>query len=123
MSGTDATITYYGVSEPASLWPADEDDYQSFRVTRLLYDTLLAPGFGDVEYKPLLAESWEANADLTVWTFHLRYNVRFSDNATFDANDVVSSFAAIWDAKDPNHKGRTGEFDYFHRLFGKLLNE
>ncbi len=123
MTGTDATITYYGVSEPASLWPADEDDYQTFRVTRLLYDTLLMPGFGDVEYKPLLAESWEANSDLTVWTFHLRYNVRFSNNATFDANDVVSSFSAIWDAKDPNHKGRTGEFAYFHRLFGKLLNE
>jgi len=123
MTGIDSTIRYYGVSEPASLWPADEDDYQAFRVTRLLYDTLLAPGFGDVEYKPLLAESWEANEDMTVWTFHLRYNVRFSNNATFDANDVVSSFSAIWDAKDPNHKGRTGEFAYFHRLFGKLLNE
>ncbi len=123
MSELDGTLTYYGVSEPASLWPADEDDFQTFRVTRLLYDTLLAPGFGDVDYQPLLAESWESNDDLTQWTFHLRYNVRFSNNATFDANDVVTSFSAIWDAKDVNHKGRTGEFAYFHRLFGNLLNQ
>lgn len=123
LSGVDSTITYYGVREPASLWPADEDDYQIFRVTRLLYDTLLSPGFGGIEYKPLLAESWESNSDLTQWTFHLRYNVRFSNNATFDANDVVASFAAIWDAKDVNHKGRTGEFAYFRRLFGKFLNQ
>jgi peptide/nickel transport system substrate-binding protein len=123
MAGMDTTISYYGVTEPVSLWPADEDDYQTFRITRLLYDTLLTPGFGGVDYKPLLAESWESNENLTQWTFHLRYDVRFSNNATFDANDVVASFSAIWDAKDANHKGRTGEFAYFHRLFGNLLNE
>ena len=123
MTGTDTTIRYAGVSEPASIWPADEDDYQTFRITRLLYDTLLMPGFGDVEFKPLLAESWESNASLTQWTFHLRYNVRFSNNVSFDANDVVASFTAIWDSKDPNHKGRTGEFAYYRRLFGNLLNE
>jgi ABC-type transport system substrate-binding protein len=123
MSGMDTTIQYYGVKEPISLWPADEDNYQTFRITRLLYDTLLAPGFGGENFAPLLAESWESSPDLTQWTFHLRYNVRFSNNATFDANDVVASFAAIWDASNPNHKGRTGEFAYYHRLFGKLLNE
>ena len=123
MTGQDATIQYCAVVEPVSLWPADEDSYQTFRITRLLYDTLLAPGFGDVDFEPLLAESWESSEDLTQWTFHLRYNVRFSNNATFDANDVVASFAAIWDATDVNHKGRTGEFAYFRRLFGNLLNE
>jgi peptide/nickel transport system substrate-binding protein len=123
MTGLDTTLTYYGVTEPVNLWPADEDDFQTFRITRLLFDTLLAPGFGGIDYKPLLAESWESNGDLTQWTFHLRYNVRFSNNATFDANDVVASFSAIWDAKDVNHKGRTGEFAYFRRLFGNLLNQ
>ena len=123
MTGIDPTVTYFGVNEPVNLWPSDEDDFQTFRITRLLYDTLLAPGFGGVDYDPLLAESWESSQDLTQWTFHLRYNVRFSNNATFDANDVVASFSAIWNATDPNHKGRTGDFAYFHRLFGNLLNE
>ena len=123
MSGIDDVIHYVGVREPLSLWPADEDDYQTFRITRLLYDTLLMPSFSGSAFKPLLAENWESNADLTEWTFDLRYNVRFSNNATFDANDVVASFAAIWDASNPNHKGRTGEFAYYKRLFGNLLND
>ncbi len=112
-----------GAAEPGSLWPADEDDYATFRITRLLYDTLLVPGFGGEKFQPLLAENWESNADLTEWTFHLRYNVQFSNGSQFDANDVVASFAAIWDASDPNHKGRTGEFSMFKRLFGSLIND
>lgn len=123
MSGVDEVIHYVGVREPLSLWPADEDDYQTFRITRLLYDTLLMPGFSGTAFKPLLAENWESNTDLTEWTFNLRFNVRFSNNATFDANDVVASFAAIWDASNPNHKGRTGEYAYYKRLFGNLLND
>jgi ABC-type transport system substrate-binding protein len=123
MSGIDSVIHYVGVREPISLWPADEDDYQTFRITRLLYDTLLMPGFSGTAFKPLLAENWQSSPDLTEWTFDLRYNVRFSNNATFDANDVVASFAAIWDASNPNHKGRTGEFAYYKRLFGNLLND
>ena len=122
LTGIDPVFQYIGVQEPVSLWPADEDSYQTFRITRLLYDTLAVPGFGGVTIKPLLAESWESSADLTQWTFHLRYNVRFSNNASFDANDVVASFAAIWDASNVNHKGRTGEFAYYQRLFGNLLN-
>jgi peptide/nickel transport system substrate-binding protein len=122
MAGINESIQFVGINEPLSLWPADEDDYSTFRMTRLLYDTLTAPGFGDEKVKPLLAESWSPNSDLTEWTFSLRYNVRFTNNAQFDANDVVSSFSAIWDAADPNHKGRTGEFALYQRLFGNLLN-
>jgi ABC-type transport system substrate-binding protein len=116
-------IRYIADTVPLSLWPTDEENYATFRVTRLLYDTLLSPGFGDVDFEPLLAESWTSNADLTEWTFLLRYNVQFSNGSSFDANDVVSSFTALWDASDPNHKGRTGEFAIFHRLFGNMINE
>ncbi len=116
------TIRFIAAAEPQSLWPADEDDFTTFRVTRLLYDRLLSPGFAGEKFEPLLAESWESNEDLTEWTFHLRYNVQFSNGSNFDANDVVASFSAIWDASDPNHKGRTGEFAMYKRLFGNLIN-
>jgi ABC-type transport system substrate-binding protein len=53
----------------------------------------------------------------------LRYNITFSNGATLDANDVVASFAAIWDASSANHKGRTGEFTVFKELFGGFINE
>jgi len=115
-------IRFVGATVPLSLWPSDEDDFATFRITRLMYDTLLAPGFGGQDFEPLLAERWSANDDLTEWTFELRYNVKFADGSQFDANDVVASFAAIWDASNPNHKGRTGDFAYFRRLFGNLVN-
>jgi len=115
-------IRFIGPSEPLSLWPADEDDYATFRITRLLYDTLLAPGFGGQKFTPLLAESWQSNDALTEWTFQLRYNVQFSNGSTFDANDVVTSFAAIWDASSPYHQGRTGEYAMYQRLFGSMIN-
>ena len=35
---------------------------------------------------------------LTVWTCHLRDGVTFHDGATFEAKDVLVSFAAQWDA-------------------------
>ncbi|WP_299288379.1 ABC transporter substrate-binding protein, partial [Thermoflexus sp.] len=59
---------------------------------------------------------------LTVWTFYLRKGVKFHNGAELDANDVVATFKAQWDAKDPNHKGRTGTFEYFGAFFGKFLN-
>ena len=38
------------------------------------------------------------------------------------AKDVVASYAAQWDAANPLHKGRTGDFSYFSTLFGQFLN-
>ncbi len=46
----------------------------------------------------------------------------FHDGATLDANDVVLSYAAQWDAKHPLHVGRSGAFEYFPGLFGGFLN-
>ncbi len=37
--------------------------------------------------EPALAERWE-NVSPTVWRFHLRRNVRFSDGTPFTADDV-----------------------------------
>ncbi len=41
---------------------------------------------------PALAERWEHNEDATVWTFHLREGVTFSNGAPFDADIVLANF-------------------------------
>ncbi|MFT5219957.1 MAG: peptide/nickel transport system substrate-binding protein [Planctomycetota bacterium] len=41
---------------------------------------------------PELAESFEANADATVWTFKLRRGVEFHNGKTMTADDVIPSF-------------------------------
>lgn len=45
---------------------------------------------GDVQ--PLLAKSWTISGDGETYTFSLVENVRFHDNTSFDANDVIFSF-------------------------------
>src|SRR5690606_32587416 len=54
---------------------------------RLLFDNLV---YLDAEGRPTpwLAKSWEISADGTVYTFHLREDVTFSDGTRFDAEAV-----------------------------------
>ncbi len=44
-----------------------------------------------LEPQPGLAERWEVSPDQTVYTFHLRRNVRWHDGKPFSADDVVFS--------------------------------
>jgi len=107
---------------PVSLSPNDEIDTDTMRVIRLLYDTLTRVDYGGSEILPSLADYWVVNSDYTEWTFDLHYEVQYSDGATLDANDVVATFAALWDAANPNHVGRTGQFEAFQWYFGNFLN-
>jgi peptide/nickel transport system substrate-binding protein len=75
---------------------------------------------GDAELA--LAESYDAADDATEFIFYLRQGVLFHDGSTFDANDVVASWAAGLDASSPFHVGNTGSFDYPAYLFG-LMND
>lgn len=55
-----------------------------------LYDTLVFPN-SDTTISPMVAESWEANADSTVYTFHLRNDVVFHSGNPLTAKDVAFS--------------------------------
>jgi peptide/nickel transport system substrate-binding protein len=46
-------------------------------------------------YVPLLAESWAANPDQSVWTFQLRDGVTFHDGTPFDAEAARLSFERL----------------------------
>jgi peptide/nickel transport system substrate-binding protein len=78
-------------------------------ITSNCYETLTfynPPGSAEI-LKPVLATSWEANADATEWTFHLREGVTFQDGTPFNAEAVKYSInktkelgvgaAYIWD--------------------------
>ncbi len=49
---------------------------------------------------PCLATSWEISPDGTVYTFHLRKDVLFSDGTPFNAAAVVKNFDAIFTRRD-----------------------
>jgi peptide/nickel transport system substrate-binding protein len=44
------------------------------------------------EVEPVLADSWEHNADASSWTFHLHPGVSFSDGTPFDADAVKAAY-------------------------------
>jgi peptide/nickel transport system substrate-binding protein len=47
--------------------------------------------------QPSLAETWESNDALDVWTFHLRQDVTWHDGDKFTAKDVVYTYRRVLD--------------------------
>ncbi len=122
MSTGKDTLTFVQNGEPAALWCGDETDGESLRACNQIYDALMQYELGGVAVQPALAESYTSNADGTEWVFTLRQGVKFHDGADLDANDVVATYEAQWNAKSPNHVGREGNFEYFGAFFGAFLN-
>ncbi len=120
-NGTD-TFVWMQNAEPISLYCGDETDGESLRACEQVTQSLLSYAVGGTAVEPALAESYEANADLTEWTFKLRPGVKFSDGSDLDAMDVVTSLAVQWDANHALHTGNTGAFSYWSGLFGSFLN-
>ena len=120
-NGTD-TLVWMQNGEPNALWCSDETDGETLRACEQVYEPLLAFSVGGTDVIPALAESYEANTELTEYTFKLRQGVTFHNGATLDANDVVATYASLWDAASPNHIGRTGQFEYFGAFFGGPIN-
>jgi peptide/nickel transport system substrate-binding protein len=124
METADGTLVFSQDGEPVSLDCPDETDGNSFRACLQLFDTLYNFKWGSADLQPALAEKCSANADGTEWTCTLRKGVKFSNGASLDANDVVTSFDIMWDYKNPLRKGNTGAFQYWKDFFGpKALNQ
>jgi len=118
--GSDDQLVWMQNGEPGGLYCGDESDGESLRVCEQIKESLYAYTVGGTDAVPSLATECAPNDDLTVWTCTLREGVSFHDGSTLDANDVVLSYAAQWDANHPLHVGRTGDFVYFSALFGFL---
>lgn len=116
------TLVWMQDAEPLSLYCADETDVDSLRACAQVVETLYQFQPDGVRVQPGLAEKCQPSTDLTVWTCTLRGGVKFHDGSVLDANDVVLSMVVQWDAANPLHKGRTGNFAYFKNLWGAFLN-
>jgi ABC-type transport system substrate-binding protein len=116
------TLIWMQNAEPISAYCADETDGETLRLCEQTHESLLAYEVGGTAVQPALAESYEASDDLTEWTFKLREGVKFHDGSDLDAQDVIASYEAQWDAASPLHTGRSGDFTYFSALFGAFKN-
>ncbi|HSG42148.1 MAG TPA: ABC transporter substrate-binding protein [Anaerolineales bacterium] len=116
------TFVYMQNAEPISLFCQDETDGESLAPCQQVVETLLGYAIDSGEVVPELATGCTPNDDSTVWTCTLREGVTFHDGSSFDANDVVASWAAGIDAANSNHIGNTGAFEYYSYLFDGLMN-
>jgi oligopeptide transport system substrate-binding protein len=75
---------------PSRLDPAKASDLPSLNVAHELYSGLTR--FSGTGVEPDLAESWDVDQGGLVWTFHLRENLRWSDETPIVAADFRRSW-------------------------------
>ena len=100
-------------AEPPGLYCADETAPTAALACAQFAEGLYAYDPAGASTLPALATGCEPNKKLTVWTCTLRSGVKFHDGATFDADDVVLSFAVQWDADTPAPRRPRGRVHHF----------
>ena len=86
-------------AEPKTLNPVIAADAVSRDVTGRMMADLIDINRASQQTEPALAKSWKMSPDGRVFTLALRKGIRFSDGHSFDADDVVFSFAVYMDEK------------------------
>ena len=104
------------------IYCADETDGESLSVCQQVVEPLLGYAIDSGTTEPRVATGCTGNSDATVFNCTIRKGVKFHDGSSLDANDVIASWAAGIDAKNPNHKGNTGAFEYYTYLWDNLMN-
>ncbi len=95
-------LTQATLSDPKTFNPLLVVDSASALALEDVFEALVRLNPKTTEIEPLLAQSWEYNADGTACTFHLRHDVRWNDGKPFTARDVAFTFKAVFDDRVPN---------------------
>src|SRR3954463_6729329 len=91
--GNGTTLILGLDASPTDLDPQSQYDYRSTVVIRNIYEGLVGlVGSATDEFEGLVAESWEANEDQSVWTFKLRPELTFQDGSPCDSAAVKASY-------------------------------
>src|SRR5207253_10633428 len=98
------------VAEPVTMDPAQVTDLNSARVTKRIFEGLVAQELGSYKLIPGLARSWDISKDGLTYTFNLRPNVTFHDGTPFNAEAVKFCYERQLNEQGPYY--RTGTYPY-----------
>lgn len=76
----------------STLLPIVTQDVPSSDVQGMIFESLVTINPDTLETVGLLAESWDVNADASVYTFYLRDGITWSDGEPFTAEDVEFTY-------------------------------
>lgn len=92
----------------AKLTPLLSGDVYAFEIQGEILETLAVRNPDTLDWKPLLAKSWQISPDGLHITFQLREGLHFSDGEPLTADDVVFSYAFIMNDKINCPRERSG---------------
>jgi peptide/nickel transport system substrate-binding protein len=99
--GGGGELVFGTAADPVVLDGALVSDGESLRAIDQMFEGLVTLKEGSTEVVPGLAETWEADAAGTAWTFHLRDGVKFHDGTDFNAEAVCFNFDRWYNFKGP----------------------
>ena len=104
----------FAPNAPEHIDPGLNSELRAYQVVNALYDGLTEFDFSDPdnpEVKGLVAESFESNADATVWTFTIKKGL------TFDNDEAVlpSSFVRGWERASGKDLNSAGDYSYLFK--------
>lgn len=121
------TLVVCSEASPDALNSALTDSNTSFDVSEQIADRLVEMEIGGSKVIPGLAESWTISPDGLHYTFKLRHGVKFQSSSRFkptrdlNADDVVFSFARMYDKANSYHAVSGGTYPMYDDFVGPAL--
>jgi dipeptide transport system substrate-binding protein len=122
------TLVFCSEGSPENFYPGINTTGTSFDANSQIYGRIVDFERGTTKVVPGLAEKWDISEDGTVYTFHLRHNVKWHSNANFkptrnfNADDVIFAIDRQWKQDNPYFKVTSSNHSYFNDMgMPKLL--
>jgi dipeptide transport system substrate-binding protein len=122
------TLVFCSEGSPENFYPGINTTGTSFDANSQIYSRIVDFERGTTKVVPGLAEKWDISEDGTVYTFHLRHNVKWHSNANFkpsrnfNADDVIFAIDRQWKQDNPYFKVTSSNHSYFNDMgMPKLL--